>query len=65
MGISDEIKVVTIIIDEVTIYLRHLSDNTLPFQSFLTSLVMHDSKETCQKVCCVHVQSFFLFLSPL
>ena len=40
MGISDEIKVATIIIDEVTIDLRDLSDNTLPFQSFLTSLVM-------------------------
>ena len=39
MGISDEIKVVTIVIDEVTI-LEISVTITLPFQSCLTSLVM-------------------------
>ena len=39
MGISDKIKVATIIIDEVTI-LQIKTTITLPFQSSLTKLAM-------------------------
>ena len=55
MGISDKIKVTTIIIDEATI-LQIKTTITLPFQS---SLTCNKGKETSQKACC----EFRVFLS--
>ena len=58
MGISDEIEVATITIDEETI-LKIKATIALPFQLSLTTLVVHGMTATKLKKSALHVQMFF------
>ena len=60
MGISDEIEVATITIDEETI-LEIRATIALPFQLSLTTLVVHGMTATKLKKSALHVQMFFFF----
>ena len=58
MGISDEIEVATITIDEETI-VEIKATIALPFQLSLTTLVVHGMTATKLKKSALHVQMFF------
>ena len=58
MGISDEIEVGTITIDEETI-LEIKATITLPFQLSLTTFVVHGMMATKLAKSALHVQMFF------
>ena len=60
MGISDEIEVATITIDEETI-LEIKATITLPFQLSLTTFVVHGMMATKLAKSALHVQMFFFF----
>ena len=60
MGISDEIEVATITIDEETI-LEIKATIALPFQLSLTTLVVHGMMATKLAKSALHVQMFFGF----
>ena len=59
MGISDEIEVATMTIDEATI-LEIKAMVVLPFQLRLTSFVEQDGNETCKK-CAARSDFFFAY----
>ena len=60
MGISDEIEVATITIDEETI-LEIKATIALPFQLSLTTFVVHGMMATKLAKSALHVQMFFFF----
>ena len=66
MGISDEIKIVTIIIDEVIIIiLRDLSDNYITISIMFDTFSQAMTVKKPVKKCAVCTFSFFSFLSPM
>ena len=60
MGISDEIEVATMTIDEETI-LEIKATSALPFQLSLTTFVVHGMMATKLAKSALHVQMFFFF----
>ena len=60
MGISDEIEVTTITIDEETI-LEIKATIALPFQLSLTTFVVHEMTASKLAKSALHVQMFFFF----
>ena len=64
MGISDEIEVATITIDEETI-LEIKVTIALPFQLSLTTFVVHGMTATKLAKSALHVQLFFFFFFSL
>ena len=62
MGISDEIEVATITIDEETI-LEIKATIALPFQLSLTTFVVHGMTATKLAKSALHVQIFFFFFA--
>ena len=60
MGISDEIEVATMTIDEEPI-LEIKATIALPFQLSLTTLVVHGMMATKLAKSALHVQMFFFF----